>query len=73
MASKKKVAVSHINSVETGNVEKDNIENMIKLDSQNVLMVGDTALYTMGVADKFKRMQKIYCYEGNFKVIKYMS
>jgi hypothetical protein len=37
---------------------------MVKLDSQNVLMVGVTALYTMGVAEKFQRMQNIYSYEG---------
>jgi hypothetical protein len=37
---------------------------MVKLDSQNVLMVGVAAIYTMGVAEKFQKMQNIYRYEG---------
>jgi hypothetical protein len=58
----RRVAVSHMPSVESRKVEKDNIQDMLKLDSQNVLMVGFTALYTMGVAEKFQKKQNIYRY-----------
>ena len=69
--SRSRPAVSHMPSMESREVEKDQILDIVKLDSQNVLIVGHTALYSMGVAAKFQRIQKIYCYEDNFNGLNY--
>jgi hypothetical protein len=68
--SRSRPAVSHMPSVEFREVEKDQILDIVKLDSKNVLIVGHTGLYTMGVLEKFQRIQKIYCYEDNFNGLK---
>jgi hypothetical protein len=68
--SRSRPAVSHMPSVESREVEKDQILDIVKLDSQNVLIVGHTGLYTMEVAAKFQRIQNFYCYEDNFNGLK---